>query len=206
MADREVTPTHSAYLELKEERVGMEEGYRFLDEKRLILAAEILSELRRYEAEMAAFREAYTGAGHALQAAAARHGLEGLEVYPAAPAFGGQMQVTTRSVLGVTLHSVTCEVDDSEIQVRAVHESPEAELCRARFRALIPLAAHLAVHAGNLERLRLEYTRTARRARALEDVLLPEIGETIKEIDAALEELEREEAVRVRQVHREGDI
>ena len=33
-------PTQSAFLELKEERVGMQEGYRFLDEKRLILAAE----------------------------------------------------------------------------------------------------------------------------------------------------------------------
>ncbi|MGA7981535.1 MAG: V-type ATP synthase subunit D [Chromatiaceae bacterium] len=204
MAEREVTPTHSAYLELKEERVGMEEGYRFLDEKRLILAAEILTELQRYEQEMAAFREAYAGAGEALRAAAARHGLEGLELYPPAPEPGGQMHVTTRSVLGVTLHAIACEVSESEKPPAAVEESPEAELCRTRFRDLIPRAARLAVLAGNLERLRLEYTRTARRARALEDVLLPEIDQTLKAVDSALEELEREEAVRVRQVRAEG--
>ena len=33
--------------------------------------------------------------------------------------------------------------------------------------------------AGNLERLRLEYRRTERRTRALEDVLMPEIDLTI---------------------------
>ena len=56
------------------------------------------------------------------------------------------------------------------------------------------------VHTG----LRLEYRRTARRTRALEDVLLPEIDETLRVIAASLEESEREEAIRVRQIHRAG--
>jgi V/A-type H+/Na+-transporting ATPase subunit D len=63
---------------------------------------------------------------------------------------------------------------------------------------LLPIAARLAVLTGNLERLRVEYLRTSRRARALEDVLLPEMDARIDVIDNALEELEREEAVRVR--------
>jgi V/A-type H+-transporting ATPase subunit D len=46
----------------------------------------------------------------------------------------------------------------------------------------------------------MEYIRTARRARALEDVLLPAMDETLKAVDAALEELDREEAIRVRLV------
>ena len=53
--------------------------------------------------------------------------------------------------------------------------------------------------AGNLERLRLEYRRTERRTRALEDVLMPEIDLTIKELETRLEEIEQEEAIRVRQ-------
>jgi V/A-type H+-transporting ATPase subunit D len=80
----------------------------------------------------------------------------------------------------------------------AVEQSPEAEHCRTAFRELVPRAAHLAALVGNLERLRLEYTRTARRARAMEDVLLPEIDDTLKVIETALEELDREEAIRVR--------
>jgi V/A-type H+/Na+-transporting ATPase subunit D len=84
MTERAIVPTHSAFLELKEERSGMREGYRFLDEKRLILAAEILAELGRYEREMTAFRNDYREAAKALQGAVARHGLEGLAVYPPA--------------------------------------------------------------------------------------------------------------------------
>ena len=46
----ELTPTHSALLELREERQGMQEGYHFLDEKRLVLAAQIMRELSLYKA------------------------------------------------------------------------------------------------------------------------------------------------------------
>lgn len=44
-----------------------------------------------------------------------------------------------------------------------------------------------------LSRLRQGYARTARRARAQEEVLLPEIDGTQQEVDAALEEPEREQ-------------
>jgi len=200
MPEREVTPTHSAFLELKEERAGMHEGYSFLDEKRLILASEILSELARYEEEMTAFREAYAEAAASLQAAVARHGLEGLELYPPAPALGGEMQLRSRSVLGVIVHEMDFEMGEQEPPSPSVEQSPEAEKCRIVFRDLVPRASRLAALVGNLERLRREYTRTARRARALEDVLLPEIDDTLRAIESALEELDREEAIRVRHV------
>jgi vacuolar-type H+-ATPase subunit D/Vma8 len=53
MPDRELIPTQSAFLELTAERAGMREGYRFLDEKRLILASEILANLDAYDAAKA---------------------------------------------------------------------------------------------------------------------------------------------------------
>lgn len=202
MSESEITPTRSAFLDLKEERAGMREGYGFLDEKRLILASEILDELKRYEREMENFRQAYGTASEALRAAVARHGLEGLGLYPATPLSGTRLHLESRSVLGVTVQDVACEAGERQAPAPAVGASPEAEQCRDAFLDLIPRAARLAVLHGNLERLRLEYTRTARRARALEDVLLPEIDDTLKVMDAALEELEREEAIRVRQVRR----
>jgi V/A-type H+-transporting ATPase subunit D len=51
---------------------------------------------------------------------------------------------------------------------------------------------------GNLERLQLEYRRAVRRARALQDVLLPELDRSIGEIEARLEELEQEDAIWMR--------
>ena len=56
----------------------------------------------------------------------------------------------------------------------------------------------VAAVAGNLERLSLEYRRAVRRARALQDVLLPEIDRDVYEIETRLEELEQEDAISMR--------
>jgi V/A-type H+/Na+-transporting ATPase subunit D len=204
MSIREVIPTHSAYLELKEERVGMQEGYHFLDEKRLILAAEILKDLDIYSKELDAFDADYAVAAQALRAAVGRHGLEGLSLYPPAPEPEGEITSTQRSVLGVQVQETQWPVHMADDPVaegpQALDRSPEGDACRAAFSALPERCARLANLAANLERLRAEYARTARRARAMEDVLLPEIDATLSAIDTALEELEREEAVRVRRV------
>jgi V/A-type H+-transporting ATPase subunit D len=102
----------------------------------------------------------------------------------------------------VVVQKPAWSMSESQAPAPAANASPEGDACRDAFADMLPRAARLAVLTGNLERLRLEYTRTERRARALEDVLLPEIEDDIKTIDAALEELEREEAMRVRHVHR----
>ncbi|EGV16042.1 V-type ATP synthase subunit D [Thiocapsa marina] len=200
MTERAIVPTHSAFLELKEERSGMREGYRFLDEKRLILAAEILAELGRYEREMNAFQADYREAVDALQGAVARHGLEGLAVHPPAPPLDTDCRLTPRRVLGVTLHDLVDNALQQQSPAPSVSDSPEADGARRAFQALIPRIARLAAMVGNLQRLRADYARTARRARALEDVLLPEINDTLQAVESALEELEREEVVRARQV------
>jgi V/A-type H+-transporting ATPase subunit D len=177
----------------------MQEGYRFLDEKRLILAAEMLAELGRYERELASFSDDYRTAASALRDAVARHGLDGLAVYPPTPATAPAWRLSPRRVLGVTLQDLIEDADIAEQPAApTLAESPEAELCRAAFARLIPRATRLAAMVANLQRLGSEYARTARRARALEDVLLPEIDETLRSIESALEELDREEVIRAR--------
>lgn len=202
----EITPTRSAYLELREDQRGMQEGYRFLDEKRLVLAAEALAELARYEAAWGKFRAAYHQAGLALAAAVERHGLSGVECYPPARAPAGELLRSHRSVLGVELAGLEFDGKAGRATDKAVMPSPEAEQCRERFADLLPRALELAGMASNLERLTSEYQKTSRRARALEDVLLPEIGQRLAILDAALEEQEREEAIRVRSLDRAGGL
>jgi len=193
----EITPTRSAYLELKEERVGMEEGYRFLDEKRMVLVAEIMQELTRYETAMQEFRRSYDLAIQALKRAVSRHGSNGLEIYPPIIGAWGELQRRSRSVLGLMVQDIQLEEIPPVAGEPAVNASPEAEETRRLFAHLITLSANLAGMAGNLQRLRDEYQRTSRRARALEDVLLPEIDQNLSQLDTALEEMDKEEIVRV---------
>jgi len=193
----EITPTRSAYLELKEERLGMEEGYRFLDEKRLVLVAETMQELALYETALQEFRRSYDQAIEALKRAVSRHGTSDLEIYPPMPAAWGELQKQSRSVLGLQVHEIQLEEISPVAEELAVNASPEAEETRKLFAHLITLAATLAGMTGNLQRLKDEYQRTSRRARALEDVLLPEIDQNLAQLDTALEEMDKEEIVRV---------
>ena len=80
-----------------------------------------------------------------------------------------------------------------------MNRSPEAEACRRAFAAVLAAAATLAAVSGNLERLSLEYRRAVRRARALQDVMLPELDRSIYDIENRLEELEQEDAIWMRQ-------
>jgi V/A-type H+-transporting ATPase subunit D len=193
----EITPTRSAVLELQDERRAMREGYEFLDEKRLLLAAEMLRELKRYESLWAQFRQQLQEATGALREAVTRHGFQGVQVYPAATLADATIEVRAQLLLGVRLQQASLRAAMGATPP-AVYPSPEAERCRRAFLAVIEQAATLAAITGNLERLRHEYRRTERRARALEDVLLPEITDTIHELETRLEEVEQEEAIRVR--------
>jgi V/A-type H+-transporting ATPase subunit D len=49
-AGGEILATRVAFLELKDERRLVQEGYELLDEKRVLLAAEIMRQLRHYGA------------------------------------------------------------------------------------------------------------------------------------------------------------
>ena len=50
---------------------------------------------------------------------------------------------------------------------------------------------------GNLQRLLSEYRKTERRARALENVVIPEMTHKLHDMSSRLEELDQEDVVRV---------
>jgi V/A-type H+-transporting ATPase subunit D len=193
----DITPTRSVVLELKDERRAMHEGYVFLDEKCLLLAGEIQRELAQYAQLQQAFGNVWDAAVAALQAAVARHGLDGLQVYPPANFEHCDVQRAPRSLMGVRLQ-------DAHLRAAALpappaaDRSPEAEACRIAFARLVEAAVPLAAVAGNLERLSVEDRRAVRRARALQDVLLPELDRDVYEIETRLEELEQEDAIWMR--------
>jgi V/A-type H+/Na+-transporting ATPase subunit D len=194
----EVSPTRSAVIEMKDERRAMHEGYVFLDEKCLLLAGEILRQLERFGRMQREFVAVHDAALAALQGAVARHGLQGLQIYPAAELAQARVHVQARSLMGVRLQDAGFAAG-AAVAADAVEPSPEAEACRRVFADVLAAAAPLAAVCGNLERLSLEYRRSVRRARALQDVMLPELDRSIYDVESRLEELEQEDAIWMRQ-------
>lgn len=201
---REVTPTRSAALELADERKLMHQGYEFLDEKRTLLAAEMLRQLRVYQNRSDELTATMHEAAAALAAAVERHGLDDLQAYPVPDA--PDLPANTRSLfLGLPmLTSPEAELGKGTAPA-AIDPSPEARACRAVFEKLLAMAADTAARAGNLNRLGREYRRTERRAEALEKVLLPEVEDAIKRVDEQLDTMEREEIIRTRWAHQSAN-
>lgn len=198
----ELTPTRSLLIALAEERSTMREGYAFLDEKCLLLAGEMLRQVRRQQSLAGQIEAAMRAARQTLAAALARHGLQGLQVYPREPS-ARRLQVDLRSLLGVALLQTRAPGAPPQA-LPAVNRSPEAEACRAAWDHVLELLAELAGLSASLARLHAEYRRTVRRVRALQDVLLPELDADIADIDARLEDIEREDAATVRARRRQS--
>jgi len=200
MIGPEQAPTRAAVLELKDERGVVSEAYDFLDEKRLLLAAELFDNLQRYERLLEQVEASTRQAGEALRATVEVHGLQGTGVYPAVPLAAFELEISQRRFMGVELIATRAsDAAPATMPERSPSRpSAEAEACRAAFRELLAGSAELAGLSVNLHRLMAEYRVTERRARALENVILPEIEQTLSGMSAHLEELELEDAVRAR--------
>lgn len=198
MTGPEQAPTRSAVLELKEERVVVGEAYDFLDEKRLLLAAELLRQLEDYDRLLREIETLRQQAVGALASAITQHGLQGLSVYPAAAIDTARFNADTHNFMGVMLVDTRLQLPEERPVESAAGSVSEARACQLAFRKLLEASSRLAGVSGNLYRLLVEYRLTERRARALENVILPEIEQTLRVMTSHLEELEFEDAVRVR--------
>ncbi len=197
MTGTETSPTRSAYLELQDERQVVREGFDFLDEKRVILAQEMLRRLDAFSRDRARYQARHDEAVVAMARALGRHGLDGLEVLSPERLSDATMVLREQPFLGVALIDGEARLERAAAEP-ATNPSPEARRCRSAFVELTGLALDLAVQRACLERLIEEYIRTERRARALENVVLPEINESLNFINEQLEAIDQEEAIRVR--------
>jgi V/A-type H+/Na+-transporting ATPase subunit D len=198
MPDGEILATRVAFLELKDERRLIQEGYELLDEKRMLLATEIMRQLRHYTALQAELGQLGKQSLEALEAGVGIHGLDKLTVEPKLDLSRTQLVVHEQPFLGLRLVEATLEERGPPLERNARPTTPEARACAAVFRGMVGRHVELAACIASLRRLIREYVRTERRARALENVVLPEIDESLRFIEEQLDALDQEEAVRVR--------
>jgi len=197
---RETTTTRVALLELKDEQRLVQEGYRLLDEKRILLAGAIRRELARLRVRRTEMRTAEEAARAAVVAALLRHGLDEVAVH--APESFAQLSlaVVHSQLLGLQL--LDARLEEARARVPAVpgRETTGAELreCTRAHRAVLASAVALAACCLTLRRLVREYIRTERRTRAIENVLLPEIDGAVRLLEEQLDGMDQEEFARLR--------
>ena len=198
----EVLATRVAFLELKDERRLVQEGYELLDEKRVLLATEIMRQLKHYAALQEELARLRAQSLEALEAAVATHGFDKLTVEPKLDLAGTQLLRQEQGFLGLRLVEATFDDRGPPPQATTGPTTPEARACAAAFRGMVAREVELAACVASLRRLIREYVRTERRARALENVVLPEIDQSLRFIEEQLDAVDQEEAVRVRNAAR----
>jgi V/A-type H+-transporting ATPase subunit D len=211
-------------MALIDEQTVVNEAYVFLDEKRLLLAAELLRQLRLYQQLNAELVILHNQAKEAMLLAVKHHGLDGLQVYPSASFEAAKYRQTSRNFMGVILLETMLSLEsDGEMTGETngagtngagtngagagqnhdeknhtiSNPSIKADNCAGLFKDIVIKSAVLAGLSGNLYRLLAEYRITERRSRALENVILPEIEQSLRVMTSHLEELDLEEAVQV---------
>ena len=198
--EREITATRIALMELKDERQLVREGYELLDEKRILLAAEMRRQLERL---LQLRRECDTLTAKlrsSTVAAVNRHGMEELWVYPPLILGVDHLAMTRARLFGLELLTARLEptTQPRAMGERPANPTPEARSCGETQLEFMRCAIQLAVCCVNLRRLVRDYVRTERRARAIENVLMPEIESALKTVDERLEGMDQEELARQR--------
>jgi V/A-type H+-transporting ATPase subunit D len=200
-----VLATRVAFLELQDERRLVQEGYALLDEKRMMLATEILKQLRIHSELDKRIQGHSQHAREALEAAVGEHGFDDLTVEPPCPLESALIQREGWRFLGLELQTAELGRGAVEPWAPSLNPTPESRDCAEAFRDLVLDHTAAASCARNLRLLTDDYVRTERRARALEKVLMPEIDESLQFIEEQLDALDQEEALRVRMASQSAD-
>jgi len=197
---RELATTRVALLELKDEQQLVQEGYRLLDEKRILLAGEIHRQLAQLRDLRRIMQAAERAARAALEAALERHGLDSLAVHAPASLAQEALVVAHSRLLGLALLETRLRPPVTAVPHGMPADAASAEVreCARAYRELLAHAVALAACELTLRRLVREYVRTERRTRAIENILLPEIDAAVRLVEELLDGMDQEEFARLR--------
>lgn len=197
--------TRMGLLEVRARRAVAEKGARLLRAKREVLSGELMRLVRQVLAGRSRLDRELREAARALELARALEGEPRVESLAWTAARELRVEVTARRVWGVA----TPEVSAPPL-LRAAHERgaaatsfgpTSAEAARAHEVALTTLLG-IASRELHMARLGEEIQATSRRIDALEQLVLPELAGEARRVAGALEERDREDAVRLRRFRR----
>jgi V/A-type H+-transporting ATPase subunit D len=205
MARLDVAPTRRNYLDIERTLERVQEGHDVLEQKRQILVTELMSQVEAARRIKEQVDEAMEKAYDALRDAALQSGLAGLRRESLAVRMKHALTVSSHSVMGVPVPGIECEPEEFGLQYGLLAGGSHSDRVMKRFLEALPLVAELAEVENAVIRLAREVRRTQRRVNALEKTYIPLYKESLKYIEEALAERQREEFIVLRKVKRKRE-
>jgi len=198
----QVAPTKSNLMRAKRSLKTAVEGYALLDRKRNVLIRELMSVLGSAKDAQVEVGKALETAFKDLREANVAMGADAVEEVALACARPLDVTILAKSVMGAWTPGVQPLPATFERTYSFQGTTAGLDEAMLRFRYAASVVAKAAVMETTVIRLAQEIQRTQKRANALHNVLIPRYKEQIKFIAESLEEREREEFFKVKQVKR----
>ncbi len=185
-------------LERRAERDLVHEGKAVLEERRDLLAHFLLDQIRHTEQLVRERDSTFDEARRHLHRTAMRHGLGGVRRFAVGetslprPQWLKENRLGTGWLVGATAVTARPPREHGD----GIDVSLELEMAVSAFQRLLIELLALAEAENNLVRLTDAFRRTQRRVNALDYIVLPEIINAIRHMEATMDEMERDDLVR----------
>ncbi len=198
-----VNPTRMELLKLKDREKLAVKGHGLLKEKRNALIMEFFNILERVKGSRENVENKLAEAFEDLTAAQIVMGDLAVKKAAMSVKESVKVDIDSRSVMGVSVPLIEAETSTNTLVERGygfLDTSAKLDEAARNFEESIKLIIELAEIEKTIVLLAAEIESTKRRVNALEHIIIPRMENTVKYIEMRLEEMERENFVRLKMI------
>jgi V/A-type H+/Na+-transporting ATPase subunit D len=189
----ELPPTKSSLRKLKEDLAFAYEGYDLLNQKREILALEIVRKIDAIRKIEAAFQDVLNELYAAYRSAAVDLGSDVMTLQSCSETRSYFLHMDFTKLMGLKLPNIRLNLKHPYPVVTLTQTSATYDEAKEQSRKTLLILAEYATMTKSIILLSRELKKVQRRVNALEKIFIPQHEEAKKYISDRIEEMEREE-------------
>ena len=198
-----INPTRMELLALKDREKLAVKGHSLLKEKRDALIKEFFDILDRVTGARSDVEKILAEAFDALTSAQVVMGDLGVQKAALSVKESVDVSITSRSIMGVPVPLVDTQIEERSLVSRGygfTDTSIQLDEASKKFEEALKMIIELGEIEKTIFLLAAEIESTKRRVNALEHIMIPRLQNTVKSIDMRLQEMERENFVRLKMI------
>jgi len=208
MPSQDITPTRSVLIELKNKIKTTKNGYKIMKMKRDGLIIEFFDIMEKAKAMRGSVASDYQTAMTKISIARAVDGEIAVKSAAYALKTEPKVKVGSKSIMGMMVPKVEADVKHADIESKGygvISTSAYIEEASTAFEKLLETIIRAAEIETTMKKLLDEIEKTKRRVNAMEFKLIPDLEEAMKFVKFRLEEMDRENTIRLKFLKGKGE-
>lgn len=201
MIFKQTIPTKGNLINLKQQFKLSQQGHDLLERKRNIIMQELVDLIEQAKDIQEKILVIFSNAYEALQLSNLDLGIESVEEFAYGVPEYLDLKIRLRSVMGVEVPEIYNE-EKQKIEIPYEIYRTDAALDEAyiSFKTVLDLITEASMIEDKVYKLAYEVRKTKKRVSSLENIVIPQLKDSIKFIQDTLEEFEREEFFKLKKL------